>query len=286
MADQHIYQAPVAIGGVGGSGTRLIASIVQQLGFYMGSDLNDSMDNLLFTLLFKRKELWPIDSNQNEIAYLLKLFVDHMQNGTVFKGKDLKFVEQVANQDRLQHKSDWLQQRLKNSLSNQSKGEPRRLWGWKEPNTHIFLPALEQTIPSIKYIHVMRHGLDMAYSSNQNQLQLWGKLVIKESDLPQTKAEASFRYWCWAHRRINDLAHRMDRRYLCINFEEFCSNAEKGLMQLMAFLNLSVPEQKISELAGPIKLPTTVNRYVGNLDFKPADTDIKLLQQLGYSYSG
>jgi len=47
-------EAPVAIGGVGGSGTRLIAQCLKELGYFIGSDLNESNDNLLFTALFKR----------------------------------------------------------------------------------------------------------------------------------------------------------------------------------------------------------------------------------------
>ena len=48
---------PVAVGGVGGSGTRLIAQVLLELGYYLGGDLNESLDNLWFTLLFKRREV-------------------------------------------------------------------------------------------------------------------------------------------------------------------------------------------------------------------------------------
>ena len=45
----------VAVGGLGGSGTRLIANLLKLHGFYLGTDLNESLDNLWFTLIFKRK---------------------------------------------------------------------------------------------------------------------------------------------------------------------------------------------------------------------------------------
>ena len=45
---------PVIIGGVGGSGTRVVAEIINLLGFYIGDDLNPAKDNLWFLLLFKR----------------------------------------------------------------------------------------------------------------------------------------------------------------------------------------------------------------------------------------
>ena len=40
-AEASPARAPVAIGGVGGSGTRLIAAILRRLDYYMGDDLND-----------------------------------------------------------------------------------------------------------------------------------------------------------------------------------------------------------------------------------------------------
>ena len=38
--------APVVIGGVGGSGTRVAAEMVESLGFFMGDDLNHAHDNM------------------------------------------------------------------------------------------------------------------------------------------------------------------------------------------------------------------------------------------------
>ena len=45
---------PLVIGGLGGSGTRVVAEIVLAQGWYLGQDLNRARDNLLFSLLFKR----------------------------------------------------------------------------------------------------------------------------------------------------------------------------------------------------------------------------------------
>lgn len=43
----------IAIGALGGSGTRICAQILIELGVFMGHDLNNANDNLLFTRLFK-----------------------------------------------------------------------------------------------------------------------------------------------------------------------------------------------------------------------------------------
>ena len=44
-------QPLVAIGGIGGSGTRAVAQIMQNAGLHMGHDLNVSLDDLAFTTL-------------------------------------------------------------------------------------------------------------------------------------------------------------------------------------------------------------------------------------------
>ena len=46
----------VAVGGIGGSGTRLIASLLESLDYYIGNDLNISKDNLFFSFLFRYKK--------------------------------------------------------------------------------------------------------------------------------------------------------------------------------------------------------------------------------------
>ena len=55
---------PIVIGGVGGSGTRLIAQILKELGYHLGNYLNLSEDNLWFTLLFKRLDILNVSKNR------------------------------------------------------------------------------------------------------------------------------------------------------------------------------------------------------------------------------
>ncbi len=72
LAPQDV--GPVAIGGVGGSGTRLVADIVSQCGFYLGSSLNGNLDNLWFTFLLKRPYWFTNFPSDDEIVKALRLF--------------------------------------------------------------------------------------------------------------------------------------------------------------------------------------------------------------------
>ena len=66
----------VVVSGVGGSGTRIIAELLNKMGFYLGNDLNSANDNLLFTLLFKKPKWFMLNSNEKsfEIYKRLNLF--------------------------------------------------------------------------------------------------------------------------------------------------------------------------------------------------------------------
>ena len=134
-------ESPIVIGGVGGSGTRLFAKMLKDLGFYIGGDLNTAEDNLWFTLLFKRQELWPPQAHKDELVQLLKIFYSAMSEGSIPDTVDPESIRRLASRARLQHSAEWLSQRVESllSLKNVSVDSP---WGFKEPNSHIFLPIL------------------------------------------------------------------------------------------------------------------------------------------------
>ena len=67
---------PCAIGGLGGSGTRVVAQILRDVGIFMGTDLNGANDNLWFTLLFKRPKILTI--SDGEFNSWVRLFADRM----------------------------------------------------------------------------------------------------------------------------------------------------------------------------------------------------------------
>ncbi len=85
------------------------------------------------------------------------------------------------------------------------------LWGRKEPNTHVVIDRLMRLMPKMKYLHVARNGLDMAYSANQNQLKFWGGHFIG----PECEMSPyySLKYWRLIHRRVLDLCIPMGKRF-------------------------------------------------------------------------
>jgi hypothetical protein len=271
------YIPPVVIGGVGGSGTRLIAQILHELGYYIGSDLNESYGNLWFTLLFKRIEI--ISASDKEITELVEIFIKGMTGVDTFTSEQVNIVNQLSLKDREQHSADWLMQRAHSILSNSSKLPPSSRWGWKEPNTHIILDRIIPYFPNMKYIFVVRNGLDMAFSRNQNQLLLWGRFFV--GDKCVASPYFSLKYWCAVHKRILEVGRLMDSNFFLLNYDDFCLNPNNWMKPLCDFLGL--PEMnnqtRITKLIHP---PDSLGRYK-NCDITIFDEDdILFVNKMGF----
>lgn len=273
--------APVAIGGVGGSGTRLIASILASCGFDIGSDRNPANDNLAFTLLFKQSDLWPLEKNRARISELIRLFLHTMFHRRALTERDKQLIRRLAEQPRLNAPVEWLSQRAEALINLPGDGEAPAHWGWKEPNTHIFLPALNEHIPNLKYIHVTRHGLDMAYSANQAQVKLWGEALTGQTTANPTP-QASFDYWCAAHRRVIGIGSRMGSRFLPLNFDRFCEHPHKGMARLLHFLGVEPSLEQKQNLLDMVRRPGSVGRHKGEPKLRLHEQDLALLRQLGF----
>jgi len=295
------YMPPVAIGGVGGSGTRLIAQCLDELGFFMGHDLNDAMDNLWFTLLFKRPAI--LTSSDTEFGELVDIFLRGMTGHDRFTAKQKALINDLATIDwrkylpaRLkeilhtlqtgkqeQHPVKWRRKRGRTLLAGWPEMESGAQWGWKEPNTHIVLDRLIKHFPDMKYIHLVRSGLDMAHSGNQNQLEFWGRHFIGEQF--DISPYYSLKYWCLIHRRVLEIGKSMGAGFLFLNYDNFCSNPEDGIAVLCRFLGLAdgdIPKERLRRLVSP---PGSVGRFKQYGTGIFAAEDVAYVGELGFDTS-
>ena len=271
------FPPPVIIGGLGGSGTRLIARCLEELNFFIGHDLNQSKDNLWFTLLFKHLEI--LETSNLDFKDLLDLFIQRMLSNSPVTNKQKKLIDNLVNNDRA-HSFEFLLDRAKSISNNHNEIEPGTQWGWKEPNSHIILDKLHNNIQDMKYIYVIRNGLDMAHSSNQNQQKLWGEKFIGK-DFEMTPYY-SLKYWCKAHERLLLNSKRIGNKFLLLNYDSFCKKPKPEISKLMNFLDLPTTpliQQKIMTL---INTPGSIGRYktYGTKIFDPSD--ISYAQSLGF----
>lgn len=263
---QNMISGPVAIGGVGGSGTRLIAEITKELGFYIGEALNPQNDNLFFTLLFKRPDWFHKFPSDNEISTALKLFSKAMTAGlspeisqpeldTIW-GIVHKLEKSGIRTGAKRVNATQLIESQAPDFSNQSG------WGWKEPNTHIFLPQLAAGLKGLKYIHVIRNGLDMAFSKNQAQSANWGQYMCGNdfATNPSTPLQ-SLDYWIAANERaIKVGTELLGANFMLVNYDMFCIDPGKGVARMAAFLGTPLTPQKADALK-KLFAPSSIGRY-------------------------
>ena len=213
----------MVIGATGGSGTRVIARIVQRAGFFIGMNRNQSEDSMEFPELYDRwinryvlRDIAPLSTEEE--ALLLRDFAQSL-------GRHRSSVDQQA------------------------------LWGWKEPRSIYFLPFLDRQWPQLKFIHVVRDGRDMAFSSNQNQCRKHAPAVLRQElqDAPQPVRSAAL----WA--RINSQTacfgeRSMPGRYLRVQYEKLCSDPQSSISEILRFIHSadSGPDlQMLNEVVPP-----------------------------------
>ncbi len=272
--------APLVVGGLGGSGTRLVVSLLRRMGVVFGGDLNESLDNLWFSLLFVRRSI--LLKSDTEMDRLTWLFANAMRHGVEISGELRQLLDEAVACDRSPVLPLELREQAAASLlASPSVDRRHEHWGWKEPNSHILMPALNRCFPQMKYVYVVRNGLDMAFSENQNQLKyLWGDILL-EGDCSPTPANA-LRYWVAAHKRMQGFAKRMDGRLHFLNFDRLCADPEAELESLREFAAIQVSKSDLAQIANTVRAPETAGRFrkqdLGQ--FNPADIDF--VREMGF----
>ena len=188
----NIGEQVVFIGGVGGSGTRVVAEIVNKLGIFVGSNLNGALDNLD----------WP----GSRVAPLIR-------------DKSRRYEEKFPEMSNAFTS-------FANKMSSDSANErcTGLAWGTKVPGSFYYLRYLSEIFENMRYIHIVRHGLDMAYSQNHNQFSNWGGYfdILSEND-----ATPKYLLKYWAHANIHALENCrrwLPNQHLIIKFEDLCAN--------------------------------------------------------------
>ena len=280
---------PVGVGGVGGSGTRVVAMVLRDLGYHLGDDLNDPLDNLWFTLLFKRRGMLTGEVTDAEFGRCWELFEAAMSGAAAPRGSERgqasDFLASLARDGRMQHTREWLSQRAASLLDALGRSRALgRVWAWKEPNSHLVLDRLDRLVPGLRFVLVMRNGLDMAWSANQNQPAFWEGLVLpRKAAAAGPPQRAALAYWCAAHRRVFALGRAMGERFHTVNFDRLCAAPEGEISRLFDFLGAEVEAGALARLSRLVKAPPSIGRYRSlPLDgFDPAD--VEYVRSLGFA---
>jgi len=219
---------PNVIGATGGSGTRVVARIVRDGGMFIGSNLNAYEDALPFG------------------EYSDRWINEFVAAAGAPAPEDL-LVPMRADLDSLvrSHLAD-----LPSSAA---------AWGWKEPRSIYYLPFLDAAMPSLRFVHFVRDGRDMAFSENQNQLVKHGDAVLGDDLRKAKKPVRSIAVWS----RVNEAAadygeQRLGDRYLRVRFEDLCTNPLETVRSITEFFGL---DSDTEEAAVAVRPPDTIGRW-------------------------
>ena len=212
---------PICIGGIGGSGTRVVADLVSRMNVFIGNNINGPKDNFDLPLNQKLNGVTDYEKGIEIICETLESFELTMHNESNFSQ-----------------------------------------WGWKIPGNFYWLDYLNAYFTEIRYIHVIRNGLDMAYSKNNNQIRNWGGLFgIVDVDSPPTPKQL-LEFWVVANNfAINKALHLLGERALIVKYENLCKEPEVEIKKIANFIGYGGDEKYIHEMCLVVENPASLGRY-------------------------
>ena len=272
MSHTSASAGPVAIGGVGGSGTRVIAAIVESLGFDPGGNLNAALDERTFIAVFKRPDVYwgergLIRADHPAAVAATRLYVSVRSGGrrpmadvvpmirasitlpsnTPSSGRSLGVASMSLRLRRLGRLPTVFRRRPPDAGPLM----------WKDPNTQIFLPTLFAQIPGFRYIHMVRDGLAMATSSNRLQLNNWGYLF----DIGRDGRDGEVRqllYWARANLAVADLLADQPRS-LIVSHEHAIADPDAVAEEISSFLD-APPTDATRRVIDEVQAPADAGR--------------------------
>jgi hypothetical protein len=213
--------------GTGGSGTRAVQSLIDNSGYFMGTNLNRAGDAL-------------------EIGHFLRRWTNsYLESGWIrelFEGSgEPRFPHPPGMEEDFRASADAHRAEIPN---------PKAPWGWKAPRTILVLPFAFEMYRGLKVIHVVRDGRDMAYSTNRNQLNAHSPHVLTRSELEQRLPIRAITFWS----RVNVAAarfceQRLADSYVRIRYEDLCEQPAEEATRLLRFLSAPAAPDRLRRLA-------------------------------------
>ena len=200
----------------------MVARILRQAGLFIGTELNESED------------AWKLGGYSDR---WINAFLPHGDKPVPFEVERTMLAE--------------LSVLLREHCAQLAAGQP---WGWKEPRSIYLLPFFHEHLPALRFLHVVRDGRDMAFSTNQDQLRKHGDASPIPAEM--SPAARSIALWSWVNLGAARLgAEQLGQSYLRIRFEDLCAQPVAVAAELLDFFQLDGdPARALDEVAVPSSL--------------------------------
>jgi hypothetical protein len=257
------------MGGVGGSGTRVLAHWLRVLGVNLVPPLNGPLDSLAFTVLFKA----PNRFRGPDAGQAMRAAVDAFRWLTTGEGDSTRALATLTRAcARIgvsgvppagSHRGPWAAGVMVRARAARRFTRGDGPWGWKEPNSHLFIAELAERFPGILYIHTIRNGVDMASSENQQQAENWRQHL--EVPVEASGRMAALEYWIRANERATaQMARLGSGKSLLVRYEDLVAEPEGTLLGVARFLRLDPASNALAATAAQIRSASATRRSVGD----------------------
>jgi len=175
---------------------------------------------------------------------------------------------------------------LKETFFSLNGGKDYKGWGWKEPISWYYLEFLSREFQNMKYIHVLRNGLDMAFSNNDLQFRIWGKIFdIQPPKDSRLLSKAKLRYWLKANQKALNMAKKhLTDSFLIVKYENLCHEPAKEIERIGNFLEVKITQEQALKLSQLVEPPASINRYQDNDCTIFERPELNQVQDLGYTH--
>jgi hypothetical protein len=219
---------PTIVGGVGGSGTRIFARILLDAGVYMGANRNHADDALDF-VAFTHRWLGP--------------YWAAWQRG-----------RPLPEHGEMRAEFEHCVREYRSAMR-----DPTAPWAWKQPRTMHFLPFYREVFESIRFVHVIRDGRDLAFG-RANPLRRAGDVVLGPDAPAEPQAVRMMRFWGVANTATADDAERnMPDGYLRVRFEDLCADPLDTARLVLSFAGSE--SSPGTDMLAEIQRPPSLGRW-------------------------
>jgi len=144
-------QSPIVVMGMHRSGTRLLVEVLDKLGVFMGADVQADSESVAFMLI-----------NEGILHQCGAFWSEPM--AAHFMLAQPEIVEQIAAGARAAVAAQLERYAGSAAWHRAPHREAWPVFGWKDPRNTFTLPVWKQVFPSLRAIHLVRHGVDVAAS--------------------------------------------------------------------------------------------------------------------------
>lgn len=285
---------PIIIIGMHRSGTTMIASMLRELGLFIGNDLEENYESMFYInhndwLLHQCGGAWD---NPSSIEWL-------------YKDDDLMLLSEGYLRARIAGLpvSKYLGVK-KYILGNRPLSHMGQVWGWKDPRMTYTLPIWLRLFPDAKVVHIYRNGVPVAAS-----LRTRDRKHLKKSQIAHQKRTALGAYslvektggFVWSNRCMTleggfslweeyvETAMKMTQtvapQSFSLKYEDFLDNPVAELSKLANYCGLSATPQQIQDVASGVRADRA-DAHTENEELTKFYESVRnrpLMKALGYS---